>query len=116
MRGLNTQSALANPFRRQDRKPGSTLEQYRSWLWAKIVNGDPAVLGELFSITEDTYLVCWCTNHEHCHTSIVRRAARWLHTDAAKQVRSNYKKMTTLRNKREAARQAVAEQLVEAVK
>jgi len=68
---------LGNPFHFH---PGDSrdelLEQYRRWLWKKLVERDWGVLLQLRSITEDTALVCSCAP-KPCHSDVIVRAWNW---------------------------------------
>jgi hypothetical protein len=72
-------SPLANPYKVSDYggQRGATLDDYRHWLWGRIVAGDAAVLAALRGITAETVLVCWCKPGP-CHGDVVAAAARWV--------------------------------------
>ncbi|MBK8935381.1 MAG: DUF4326 domain-containing protein [Chloroflexi bacterium] len=55
------QSPLANPFKVSDYggQRGAAIDDYRHWLWGRILSGDTAVPDALRAINEKTVLVCW---------------------------------------------------------
>lgn len=73
------QSPLANPFKVRDYggQRGAAIDDYRHWLWGRILSGDTAVSAALRAISEETALVCWCKPGP-CHGDVVQAAARWL--------------------------------------
>lgn len=66
-----TRSPLANPFYNKE-DPGSTLQQYKKWLWNKIRQRDIYVLKELTKLAPDSVLVCHCEKPDQCHCSVIR--------------------------------------------
>lgn len=64
-----------NPFRlKAEQERGSTLEQYRVWLWNEIRAGRVTItsLAELHGKT----LGCWC-HPRPCHGNVLEAAAAW---------------------------------------
>ncbi|MCK5919523.1 MAG: DUF4326 domain-containing protein, partial [Methylococcales bacterium] len=60
-RFVHAASPLANPIRRLDREPrGSTLSQYKQWLWQQMQLPHSTVMQALHELSADTVLVCWC--------------------------------------------------------
>jgi hypothetical protein len=77
-------SPLANPYKVRDYggQRGATLDDYRHWLWGRLVAGDASVVAALRSITAETVLVCWCKPGP-CHGDVVQAAAAWVRRQAA---------------------------------
>lgn len=71
-------SPLANPFHLKGGKRGSTLKQYKQWLWGKMVSGDEDVLRALREIQTCTTLMCHCRQPGPCHAHVVSKAAAYL--------------------------------------
>lgn len=69
---------LGNPYKREQHGDDA-IELYRRHLAERIKAGDPAVLRQLDSITEDTSIVCSCAP-KPCHADVVLRAWLWRRT------------------------------------
>ncbi len=76
-------SDLGNPYKAVPGSPGSTLDNYKKWLWRQMKT-DTAQRRALFEIMlhlkrgKRIELVCWCDDPEKCHASIVKSAVEYL--------------------------------------
>ena len=52
------------------------IRKYKQWLWDKICRRDPAIIGFLNSLTENSILGCWCVP-EPCHCEVLIQAWQW---------------------------------------
>lgn len=84
--GHRESSPLANPFKISEyghREQVITL--YRKWLNDKVAYRDEAVMAELARLHSieiqhcELHLVCWCSEHDHCHADIIINALNYLY-------------------------------------
>ena len=83
-------SALANPFKLKNTSDSEErdciIAKYRTWLWQKIQQKDPAVMAELFylkeqAITKNVNLLCFCkqaTREVACHGDVIKSCLEWM--------------------------------------
>ena len=70
-------SRLANLYSVGTYGRTDAIDLYRWWLWDKIDGGDPMLIVDLNSLTDDTVLVCWC-KPKICHADVIVRAWEWM--------------------------------------
>jgi hypothetical protein len=73
-------SVLANPYPVNKHGRHEAVQLYGLWLADKVRCKSPLVLTALGEIRdkvqagEDVTLLCWCTDHQECHGTVIREA------------------------------------------
>jgi hypothetical protein len=61
---------LGNEVSRREDGEQVAMRRYRAWLWAKVEERDPYVLGALNAISPEHHLVCSCAP-SFCHGDVI---------------------------------------------